>query len=116
MPKITSFTKQNISLVRPALEAALSQIKRDFGVEISIGTIRYDSNTIGTKVTITTEKGIEAKQEFSNKGTKFILKGVTYTVTEYKPRNFKYPYIAVNSRGTSYKFTAITVNANKITK
>ena len=42
-------------------------------------------------------------------GKKFTLRNNTFTITELKPRSSRYPVIAEDANGKSYKFTAIYV-------
>jgi hypothetical protein len=44
-------------------------------------------------------------------GTKVTLAGMTCTVVDYKPRNYKMPWIVKASNGKLYKFTEVQMQA-----
>lgn len=113
MNKINTFHSANISQLRAHINKALADVENEFGIKISLGTMRYDANSVSVKLSLETESAVADSQNFPNKGVKFIYNGETFTVTGYKPRSFKYPYIAVNQKGKSYKFSANAVTKSK---
>lgn len=69
MAKITSFDKQNLSVVRAAITLALAKAGADLGIDLSIGGISYTGNTFTTKITATVAG--DASADVDTKNTKW---------------------------------------------
>jgi len=109
-----------INTVQRKIKEAIAQIEKDEEVKISFGTSRYTKadykTTMTVKTTATDEKTVKAvdsvdelmskRYGFSENivGKSFTVNSGTYKVTGFKTRNRKYPIIAINADGKSYKF------------
>jgi hypothetical protein len=106
------FTKQNLNEVRAEIDKALLEVGNKLGIDLSIGSIRFDSSSFRTTLsanvkevqapedpaleTPTTEKGIIGRKFYSN--------GVQFTIVAWNYRRYKYPITATNPKGVRYKF------------
>ena len=46
MTKLTSFDKNNLSNVRAAIDAAMANVEKEFGITIQLGSIKYTAEAI----------------------------------------------------------------------
>jgi hypothetical protein len=60
---ITSFDRQNLKVVRQALDEAFDKIRKDLGINLRVGNIRFDANTFSTKIQASTLKHIQGSVE-----------------------------------------------------
>ena len=96
---------------RSEFDEELKAIGAKFGLELSIGTIRYDvTGSLTTKLTAKIPVFHEAVQEIKKESTMNRF-GFTrtvspdgYTFVEYNPRKYKYPFI-VEKNGKRYKMS-----------
>ena len=111
-------TKTKISTVQRKIQQALAQISKDENVDISFGSITYNSAFYKTAMTIKTldktEKvenvyvGICKRLGFTQNvvGMTFVgTKGHICTIKDIKTRNRTYPIIADCTDGKSYKYS-----------
>jgi hypothetical protein len=102
------FTKQNLNEVRAEIDKALLEVGNKLGIDLSIGSIRFDSSLFRTTLSANVRK-TQAPGDPAPKGgvigRKFYSNGVQFTVVEVNYRRFKYPIVAVNANGIRYKFT-----------
>lgn len=109
-------TKDKIITIQNKIKAAISKIEADENVTIEFGNIRFNTASYTSNMTIKTNEKSEAvsnslllvcrKLGFTQNiiGMKFIGRNGEYEIIDIKPKNFKYPVIAKNSKGT-YKFS-----------
>lgn len=118
-------TSDKINTIQRKIKLAILQIQKEENVTISFGACRYNSESYRTTMTINTVgRGIEPTvlSDVANLrmckmlgftqniiGMDFIGTNGTYKITEIKLRNRKYPVIATNSVGKSYKFTTESI-------
>lgn len=114
------FNKQNLSKLRESLNAAVSLVEEELGVEVVVGSIKYTDNeaTITVKARTISEGGESydpMKADFlawcslfgfsqDDLGKTFTSNGKTFTISGMKPNNRRYPIIATDSDGKAYKF------------
>jgi hypothetical protein len=115
MAEINQFNSLNLRQLRASLDSSLKDIEKEYGVTISLGTMRFSSDETNVKLTVRTKEGIINQQDFPNSGVKFTANGVIYTVVDFKPKSYKYPYVGVDQKGKRYKFSEETIIKNKIT-
>lgn len=116
------FTSSNIDLVQSDIKAALACVAEKHGVSIKFGIVRYSADSYGTRMEVFAADGGDVAQVEFNKycgkfgikpsayGSTFVSRGTEYTVCGIKPRAKGYPIVAVNARGTRYKFEAKALN------
>lgn len=121
---VQRFNKENVTMFRDELTEALASIEKKFGVTVNLGGIRYGDSKFSTRVTVSIGSADEsAKREWDLNCWRFNLKpeqfgstfvhfphGTRYTVTGLKPKSRKYPILAQNANGTTYKFPASVVS------
>lgn len=124
MNAITNFDKQNLRLVRIALENALKAVSSEFNIALSIGSIGYDidGGKFTTRLTALTRSNHPSIQPLPLTGqigtiginTKFKVRTCDFTIIkEYKNRP-KYKFVAENQNGTRYKFTEASIRSHII--
>lgn len=123
--------KIKVITIQDKIKLAIAKIEKEENVEISFGTRNYDSSKYTTKMTVkTTAKDtktvkavsdvntqLSANYGFSENivGKSFVSNGNTYTITEFKTRNRKYPIIATSTaNGRNYKFTTNQVKTQLV--
>jgi hypothetical protein len=116
-----SFTKPRIKALRPKIEKALQELAEAEGISIDLGSARFDSSnctfklvlsTVNQDGTVNTKEGEDFKFYGPNRyGLKaealdatFTRQGESWTITGCKPRSSKYPILAKNRNGKTYKF------------
>ena len=114
--KIKTIGRPQAKVIREIVEKAAADALKSSGLEVKIdGTVRYDSATCTVKVQAFLPEQMTARGEgdsqllgFSDNiiGETFDSRGTTFTIKEIHLRKPKYPIIAVNDRGTRYKFPA----------
>lgn len=123
--QITRFDSNNLDEVRDVINKTLEATLKQYGLTAKIGNIRYGGNDFRTTLTVSTgTQDDAAEREFAKHAYKFGLpvdlfgktfkhQGEEFTITGIKPKSRKYPVVATNKRGTSYKFTAMSVQGAK---
>lgn len=123
--QITRFDSSNLDEVRDQINNTLAAVLKQYGLTAKIGNIRYSSNDFRTTLTVSTGSNADAAQrEFERHAYKFGLAvdlfgksfmhhGEKFTITGIKPKSRKYPVLAKNAKGTTYKFTAMTAQGAK---
>lgn len=126
MPKIESFSRDNIKQVRADLQAVLDKFASDHGVEIKLGRITYGDLDFRSSIRVfipTKDAETPMALDFKTKCLKYGLvpddlgaefrSGLNndmHKIVGLKPRNRKYPIITKNLRdGKQYKFPASVV-------
>lgn len=116
-----SFDRKRVKSLRPKIEKALQELAEAEGISIDLGSARFDSNnvtfklvlsTVNTDGTVNTKEGEDFKFYGPNRyGLKaealdatFTRNGEQWTITGCKPRSTKYPILAKNRNGKTYKF------------
>ena len=99
MAKIKSFDKSNLRDLRTSIDAALNEVASKYGIKLTIGGIAFSADNFRAKLegkcTVVTESGDTVVKLPSHLPQTFTYNGKTWKVVDYKPRNTKYPIIAV---------------------
>ena len=102
---------------------SVADLEKQYGIKLSLGTIRYDSHTFSTKLKGTAQDGHKTGEPVkpqieldferycrdynlmpTDLGKKFSHNGTTYTLSGLKPRSYKFPFIGIGPQGGRYKF------------
>jgi hypothetical protein len=117
-------TKTQLRAIREDIAKALATVEAKHSMKLNLGSIGFTANEFHGKLTGSVigvngvDEGKKIKWDFNASrfgltpdmfGKKFILRNNTFTITELKPRSSRYPVIAEDVNGKSYKFTAISV-------
>jgi hypothetical protein len=116
---VQRFDNQNLKEIRIAINNAMKAINDQYGLNVSIGTIRFTESKFTTKMTATTAAIRTAPIIHTSVtpgvkidlGTTFMFRGTRFTITKIYSNRPKYKYIAVNARGTTYKWAEEQVRA-----
>lgn len=120
MKTINHFDQSSCTETRRALEAALRQVSNDLGIRISLGrgTFELSGNEFRMKLTCNTGtapnlRPISSPNQSSliGLGTTFLVRGTQFTICKIHNNRPKYKFIAMNARGTKYKFPESQVRA-----
>jgi len=110
-------TDNKIQLVQNKIKAAIAKIEADEKVKITFGSCRYNSAYYTTSMKVcTTEETKESSNAYLTickmlgftqniLGMKFNGRNGVYEITEIKTKNRKYPIIAIDPNGKSWKYT-----------
>lgn len=123
---IKSLDRTNLRILAKEFERVMEKVAEEHGVSVrykggsyldKAGTIRFEigvKDESGKPATIATN-ALENLSPFIGvkAGDKFMFGNEVYEVTGYKPKNHKYPVIAKNWKGKSYKFP-LSVTKNKV--
>jgi uncharacterized Zn finger protein len=113
--------RARVRSIQAKIQKALKEIEAEENVTISLGGASFNSAYYTTKLKVSTNvkndvvKGVYEsvcrRIGFTQDivGMSFDQGGITFEVTEIKTRNRKYPVIAKNKAGKSYKFTVEVV-------
>ena len=119
--KITKWDNDSLNEIRDVLEAKLAEVEKEYGISIDLGGMRYSADKFTTRMTVNVGSADDAaKREWDQNcwrfglkaedfGRTFIDRGTRFTVTGCAPRSRKYPVLATNDNGTTYKFKASAV-------
>ena len=118
--------KLKIQQLRSAIEAAIKPLELEHGVAFEVGSANY--NRTGCKFNFNVVEAQSPDQKGMNFleltfrakcesfglraddfGKSFIAHGETFTISGLKPKNRKFPVIATDNNGGSYKFRALDV-------
>lgn len=121
---ISTFSRPVVKSLRTDLDAALASVAAKHGIQIDLGSMRFDSSEV--RVTLTantkpassglTQTAVPTKINFDEvvlgnvlpaelQGKKFRAGGSTFTLTGVKSCRKKYPFQGTGVRGGRYKFT-----------
>jgi hypothetical protein len=121
---MTIFNSKKLDALRSDLNKALEAVTKKHGITIDIGTMRYSDDDVKVSLDMRTVKAGEegmSRSEADYKaacvfnptlpkyGSRFTSRGKVYTICGYSSRARKYPVLAKNANGTTYKFTVETV-------
>lgn len=123
--RITRFDRTTCRLVRERIDAALADLGAELGLDISAGSGSFDAGFYRVKVTCAVKHDdgtVETPEATAFKrlatlyglkaddlGREFTSRGKTFKVTGLKTRAKKYPVLATDSEGKTYKFPAARV-------
>ena len=123
MTNITKFTHSNLPNLRSELDAAINTVLAKHGLSANFGRFSFDDSTFTTKLTVNCGSNDDAAlREFKKYAFRFDLTGDefgksfthsqdTYTIVGLKPKSRKYPILAKNKAGKTYKFPAAKARA-----
>jgi hypothetical protein len=97
--KIKSFDKANLRELRGEIDNALNSVASKYGIKLTISNISFSADNFRTKLegkcTVVNESGVTVVKLPHHVPETFTYNGKTWKVVDYKPRNTKYPIIAV---------------------
>lgn len=101
------FNRDNLKSLRKDVQAALDEVAKKHGIKLDLGNIRFTDSQFTSKVigTVINQKAVEKATGPIKMGTEFISQGRKFTVCDYKPSRWKYPFTGMSVRGARYKFT-----------
>ena len=119
MTRITNFDKPTIKAIRVAMDDALAQVEKAYGIKISTGNARFSGNEVTFKVkanTVTSGgKAITKEAQMFDivkhqeglghlsVGDTVTLQGKSFTITGYNTRARKSPINIEDMQGRGYK-------------
>ena len=105
--QVTNFDKPTIKAIRLAMDSALAQVEKDYGIKISTGNARFSGNEVTFKVkanTVTSDGVANTKEAdnwelykntiglgWLNVGDQIMLQGKYFTLKGYNTRARKSP-------------------------
>ena len=117
--RVTNFDKPTIKAIRLAMDSALAQVEKDYGIKISTGNARFSGNEVTFKVkanTVTSGgKAITKEAQMFDivkhqegighlsVGDTVTLQGKSFTITVYNTRARKSPINIEDMQGRGYK-------------
>lgn len=117
--QITNFDKPTIKAIRVAMDDALAQVEKAYGIKISTGNARFSGNEVTFKVkanTVTSDGVANTKEadnwelykrtiglEWLNVGDQIMLQGKYFTLKGYNTRARKSPIQIEDMQGRGYK-------------
>ena len=117
--KVTNFDKPTIKAIRLAMDSALAQVEKDYGIKISTGNARFSGNEVTFKVkanTVTSDGVANTKEAdnwelykntiglgWLNVGDQIMLQGKYFTLKGYNTRARKSPIQIEDMQGRGYK-------------
>ena len=68
MPKIENWNRARVKVFRPTLEQALATLAEEYGVDITVGNAKFDSNfaQYQVRVTVTDDEGRADTPEYAD--------------------------------------------------
>ena len=118
---MSKITRPMLKTLRVEIDAALKEVLEKHGLSGSIGNIKFDDSSFRTTLTVNAGDVSDAAEaefkkhckffglEASDFGREFTSNGRKFTVCGIKPRALKYPILAVDARGSKYKFHASAI-------
>ena len=119
MTRITNFDKPTIKAIRVAMDDALAQVEKAYGIKISTGNARFSGNevTFKVKANTVTSNGVANTKEadnwelykntiglgWLNVGDQIMLQGKYFTLKGYNTRARKSPINIEDMQGRGYK-------------
>ena len=119
--KITQFDKTNLKEVRAVINAALSEQLEKLGLTAKIGNITFSDADFRCKLEVSCGSTDDAARREWDKhaflfgltsedfGKTFVHGGTAFTICGIKPKSRKFPVLAKNANGTTYKFPVAAV-------
>jgi len=101
------FTKAKVSSFRSDFAKAVKELEDQYGCSIELGTIRYDSNSISSKITATIgEKQVRASKDDFNVGD---VVGINHKKVSSKDR---FKIIKINQ--TNIKVQNVEIDSSRV--
>jgi hypothetical protein len=122
---MTTLTKAQVSILRTEINAALAAVAKKHGVDFTLGTIRFNAETMSGKLTGVTRSagsttpatpktvalsGIGKQilgSKFDENATYYSMSLGTVKITGCNLRARSYPFVVTTTGGKSYKITEI---------
>ena len=117
--QVTNFDKPTIKAIRVAMDDALAQVEKAYGIKISTGNARFSGNEVTFKVkanTVTSDGVANTKEAdmwelykntiglgWLNVGDQIMLQGKYFTLKGYNTRARKSPIQIEDMQGRGYK-------------
>ena len=117
--KLTTIDRTNLRMIKDDINRAVQAVAEKYGVSIEMGSASFSATSATAKVIIAVvaDNGTVRSPESvayenykelyglkKNLGETFIQNGEAYTIKGLATRSSKYPIIAENRQGKSYKF------------
>ena len=114
-------TDSKIQKVQDKIKLAIAKIEKEERVSISFSSCRYNSAYYTTSMKVSTTVVTETVKDayvaickrlgFTQNviGMEFNGKNGVYKITEIKTKNRKYPVIAIDPNGKSWKYTVVQI-------
>jgi hypothetical protein len=122
--------RAQVRVASARVNEVLAGLSKELGLSFSTGSIRFDSNGFTTKLTATasasdgssrTKEAVDFETHAmsfglkpSDLGHKFTHGGDEFTITGLKPRSSKYPILAKNRMGKTFKFPIYATGLAKV--
>jgi len=123
--KFDRFDRDNLRTLRADLDAALKGVADKYGINLALGTGRFDPESVTWKLTgnvvrnasVKTKEALDFERfaaswglEKSDLGAEFSQGRKSFVITGAKPSSHKYPILAKEIRtGKTYKFSPVLV-------
>jgi len=105
--KFNSFDKNSLSTLRDEMQALLGKYGMQSNLQIDVGNMRFTAAEVSIKITAKVNGAVtQADSILENKVKALGLKMTNSrgeVIIEYKPRNWKMPYIYTSVDGKRYK-------------
>jgi hypothetical protein len=109
MAHLESFTRQNIVPLRASLESALAAVAAEYGVDVKLGSLQWESGSIRTRVELTAKAGADEARSHALLMAK--MHGIDgsgttangLTLTGYNHRAPAKPWVLTNAKGEGFK-------------
>lgn len=95
------FSKQNLSLIRAKINAALKGVSEELGCKMELGNISFEEHQFTVKLTVTNNSHQATAQLIPSwvpVGKTIEFNGKQFIITGYNARKNKYPIIATELR------------------
>jgi hypothetical protein len=120
MNKITTINRATCRNLATEAKAALEAVASRYGLAVTQGNSRFDSDSVTIKATFNVVGESGAPKRFATDaavlglppdcyGKVFVNRGTSYTITGIKLTRYKYPVSAKGPQGGQYKFPVDTV-------
>jgi hypothetical protein len=122
---MNDFTKDNLKLIREALNQALISVSTKFDIDLKVGAITFTQDSFTAKLIANIKKSSEEKEsecleewnqyaeliglKKEHYGKSFTAQGKTFTITGLKLQNRKMPVLASDTNGKKYKLSVETI-------
>lgn len=110
---IAKFDKTTLQSIRRELNAVLAKYGNESGIELSLGNIKFTEAEFEGKLNakiVGAKTRSDSLLESVVKSQGLCINGIGGKVlVEYKPRNYKYPYV-YELNGKRYKCSAVNAN------
>jgi len=112
---MTDLKNGNATLIADLVRAMAQATAQQYGLEFAPGPVSQTEGSVTVSLTFKVKGAAEVPLNFERDaanlglppgcyGREFLSNGRTFAIVGFKPRNWKYPVIAVAKSGKRYKF------------